>query len=1130
MITQNDYNPFTWDIQSQTIWWWLNINDFNHAWVSQSLKTAIWSWNISLTSDQYLELLTLSYTKNSWLNYNWIVAKDIEANILPVNPDWTWYMTWKSAWLYLTHNHMWYWDWTQFKSIITNQWQFLFKWNDDNFISWDPTLITPKLVVRWDIYLPSWESVESAIAWIDTSWDWITSKPYFIDTSISPTWAWLKLTSSYMWYYSWSAWKTYMDWFWNFYLSWAWTNYLSWNWTTLNITWNIAWNKTWYADNTNWFWLWDDTWTYKLYIWNATTSMKWNGSALEINWKLTATAWSIINWTYITNWTITSAKTSIASINPTTWEINANKVWTLQIDTNAVTEDKILAGAITSAKTNLAAISSLTWNLNSSTVDTAQLVNNAVTSLKILDANITTAKIATGAITEATIATNAITNTKISDDAITTPKIFAWSITTAKIATNAITANEINAWAITTVKISAWAITSNELASNSVVAGKIAAWTIVAWDIATNAITAIKINAWAVTANKLTTYNFILSAWTFANNNPWAWSVSWTWCTVVYNWTEYSITNWNTSNKYIYWQLATPTVFATSVSLPAYWVNDFLVATNTSWSYILAWNSTTIDWGRITAWSVVASQLVAWTITANEIATWTITAVKMNVASLSAISADMWTITAGTITLPSWWHIKWWQTAYSTWTWFYLGNDSWTPKFSIWNTNNYMKWDWSNLSIKWWTASLEIKSLTAWENIDAWDTICIWVDWLAYRTNPSDLNKLNYVWFANASATTGNIVYIDTYWIYSWLSWLSPWFTYYFSQDLVTNYTLTHTSYNSWLADNNTALIFCYSYDYYYWFQTFTINQTTRLKDITVMLKKVWIWWSDITCYIRRTSWNTIVWKSLNVVTSANVSSSYTTHKFEFNFDVVLDNTWSSYYYISLESPSISTSNYYIWWFNDNASSYTWWYWWAYNSSRIQTSLTAWDKYFVINMWSVDPWAISTNNNPYSVAVWKAITPTTLQIDPNNYYYNIKYLRYYDVIATTRLLPWPITRETITYNHTLGKVPTKIKIKVFYLNTQYCESTSVLLPYWSWYDFWVYKVLRETKYTTWWNYNTSTGNSNVFPVIYIWMDTWQSSMWYISRTTTSTIDIYWDNSLNPPIYWNTVQIVFELEW
>lgn len=60
--------------------------------------------------------------------------------------------------------------------------------------------------------------------------------------------------------------------------------------------------------------------------------------------------------------------------------------------------------------------------------------------------------------------------------------------------------------------------------------------------------------------------------------------------------------------------------------------------------------SSTITAGNIASGTITASEIASGTITANEIASNTITSGKINVSKLDAISADMGTITAGTIT------------------------------------------------------------------------------------------------------------------------------------------------------------------------------------------------------------------------------------------------------------------------------------------------------------------------------------------------------------------------------------------------------------------------------------------------------------------------------------------------
>ena len=82
-----------------------------------------------------------------------------------------------------------------------------------------------------------------------------------------------------------------------------------------------------------------------------------------------------------------------------------------------------------------------------------------------------------------------------------------------------------------------------------------------------------------------------------------------------------------------------------------------------------------------------------------------ITATKVSVTSMSAISADLGTVTAGSITLPAnaASHIKAGKTSYShTAAGYYLGYDtsgSSAHKFHIGNSTKYLKWDGSTLTI-----------------------------------------------------------------------------------------------------------------------------------------------------------------------------------------------------------------------------------------------------------------------------------------------------------------------------------------------------------------------------------------------------------------------------------------------
>jgi len=267
-------------------------------------------------------------------------------------------------------------------------------------------------------------------------------------------------------------------------------------------------------------------------------------------------------------------------------------------------------------------------------VGTDQILNEAITALKIAAGAVSAAKTSIAAINPSTgeINANKVGTTQIDTNAVTEAKILASAITEAKIATSAVTEGKISALAVTAAKIAAGAITTE------------------------------KISAGAVTASKITSYNFIMSAGSFSNNSPSAGRISWSSVKVVYNGTEYTISNSSCSatEKHIYWQLSNPTVFSSSVSLPALGNDDFLVAFNNSGVAIMVWNSTVINGNRITAGSISATQIAAnsitaneiaaATITANEIAASTITAAKMNVSQLSAITANLGSITSGTIT------------------------------------------------------------------------------------------------------------------------------------------------------------------------------------------------------------------------------------------------------------------------------------------------------------------------------------------------------------------------------------------------------------------------------------------------------------------------------------------------
>jgi hypothetical protein len=98
--------------------------------------------------------------------------------------------------------------------------------------------------------------------------------------------------------------------------------------------------------------------------------------------------------------------------------------------------------------------------------------------------------------------------------------------------------------------------------------------------------------------------------------------------------------------------------------------------------------------------NIDAGSIAAGSITANEIAANTVTASNMNVSQLSAITADMGSITAGTITLPTAGNIKGGQTDFATGNGFFLGYSSDDYKFSIGDADNYVRWNGTFMNLK----------------------------------------------------------------------------------------------------------------------------------------------------------------------------------------------------------------------------------------------------------------------------------------------------------------------------------------------------------------------------------------------------------------------------------------------
>lgn len=201
----------------------------------------------------------------------------------------------------------------------------------------------------------------------------------------------------------------------------------------------------------------------------------------------------------------------------------------------------------------------------------------------------------------------------------------------------------------------------------------------------------------------------VTSAFTVTDSDTVAWASG---SLILSDGTTYSITGSNTGNMaartYIYFDAAVSTTAFQTTTTASTAVGDgkILVATAVNNT-----NEATFEvFGGVGGLNVDGSSIVALSITGSEIAANTISANKLTVSQLSAITADLGSITAGTIVMPSGGFIRSGQTAYDTGTGFYIGNDVGTPRLSLGNSaGNKLTWDGSTLAI---TGSITTTSAT----------------------------------------------------------------------------------------------------------------------------------------------------------------------------------------------------------------------------------------------------------------------------------------------------------------------------------------------------------------------------------------------------------------------------------
>jgi len=202
------------------------------------------------------------------------------------------------------------------------------------------------------------------------------------------------------------------------------------------------------------------------------------------------------------------------------------------------------------------------------------------------------------------IVTETLDARTIAANAITAGKIEAGAITAEKIAANAVLAENIFAGAVTTEKLAAGAVTAEKIAAGTIVAANIEAGTITAELIAAEAITTEKLFAEAVVASKIAAGAI-------------------------------------TAGKISAGSIETSHLKAEAVTA------EKIKADSITAGQIAAEAITTSE---LAANSVTSAKIAAATITGSDIAASTVTATNITITELSALSADLGTITAGTVT------------------------------------------------------------------------------------------------------------------------------------------------------------------------------------------------------------------------------------------------------------------------------------------------------------------------------------------------------------------------------------------------------------------------------------------------------------------------------------------------
>lgn len=152
--------------------------------------------------------------------------------------------------------------------------------------------------------------------------------------------------------------------------------------------------------------------------------------------------------------------------------------------------------------------------------------------------------------------------------------------------------------------------------------------------------------------------------------------VLYSWTYYLYKWTDNTSWSWGINNWASLW--TTFKAVATALLL----AEDATIT------------KTLIIWSDVTNWLIKSANY--------DFSSWVWWAIQHDWTA-NFFAWKIWWMEISGNTLNAWeeWKILWWQTDYATWEWFFIWKSWWDYKLSIWNLDNYIRWDWTSLIIKW---------------------------------------------------------------------------------------------------------------------------------------------------------------------------------------------------------------------------------------------------------------------------------------------------------------------------------------------------------------------------------------------------------------------------------------------